>query len=428
MKFYQSIKFRIVATTLTLGILLVVLSLSGAFLIAGRVLDQMVHGQLKIEMDYVLYKYRTNGTEPQAFSPYVSVRKAIHLKPEHGGPPVTDLPPGVHDIHIEEQNEPVFLGALVLPDTGEKYYLLFDAHRFFKDNKVLRPNMLLLILLTILVIPGIIVGTLAVKVMFRPINELIDKIRDLNPDQIPDNWEGSGKTGEMGILTQTIESTMKRIREAMEREKQFTRDASHELRTPLTIVKGAMEVMEDQTGQMGKNQLQKPMDRIQHAVNDMENLIETFLWLAREGKETRQTCRVSPAIYRAVENNEYLIGKKEIQVKTLIFHDPKLAVNPELLYITITNIIRNAFQFTPRGLITITLERDSIAVTDTGTGIEPHQLDDVTQSHVKGKNSKGFGLGLSIVTRLCDRYGWQLDIHSTVGKGTQVKINWKALE
>ena len=424
MKFYQSIKFRIVAATLSLAILLVILSFSSTFFITGKLLDQMVYEQLKIEIDYILFKYKTSQAELAPFSPYVSIHKTIHLIPEQGDHPITDLDPGFQAIETEDQDAPVFVGTMILPNTGEKYHLIFDASRFFRDSAVLRPNGLFIIVLTILVIPGILLGTLAVKVMFRPINELIDKIRNLNPDQIPTQWKISGKTGELGILTQTIESTMNRIRDAMEREKQFTRDASHELRTPLTIVKGAMEVMEDHPEVVGDAALRKPMDRIQRATRDMENLIETFLWLAREGTEAREASPVGPAIKKAVANNRYLIANKAVEVETRIIQDSRLPVNREIIYITVANIIRNAFQFTSRGVITITLDQNSIAVTDTGPGIDPDQLDQVTQSHVKGRSSKGFGLGLSIVRRLCDRYGWSLDIHSSPGKGTQVKINW----
>lgn len=58
-------------------------------------------------------------------------------------------------------------------------------------------------------------------------------------------------------------------------------------------------------------------------------------------------------------------------------------------------------------------------------GIEPDKLDSVTRSHVKGEKSQGFGLGLSIVHRLCKRFGWRLTIESQAGKGTRVRIFWQ---
>ena len=97
----------------------------------------------------------------------------------------------------------------------------------------------------------------------------------------------------------------------------------------------------------------------------------------------------------------------------------------EILYIAVTNLIRNAFYFTAKGSVTITLDDAHIGVQDTGMGIEPGQLETVTHSHVKGATSQGFGLGLNIVSRLCKRFGWQLIIESRAGQGTGVKILWQ---
>jgi len=91
----------------------------------------------------------------------------------------------------------------------------------------------------------------------------------------------------------------------------------------------------------------------------------------------------------------------------------------------VTNLIRNAFHFTTRGSVTITIDEAHIGIRDTGLGIDADQLGAVTQSHVKGEKSQGFGLGLSIVSRLCKRFGWQLFIESEAGKGTEVRILWQ---
>jgi len=58
-------------------------------------------------------------------------------------------------------------------------------------------------------------------------------------------------------------------------------------------------------------------------------------------------------------------------------------------------------------------------------GIEADKLDSVTRTHIKGEKSQGFGLGVSIVSRLCRRFGWQLTIESEPGKGTRTRIMWQ---
>jgi signal transduction histidine kinase len=227
------------------------------------------------------------------------------------------------------------------------------------------------------------------------------------------------------MLTRTIETTMNRINAFIQREKQFTRDASHELRTPLTIVKGAVEIMEQQPELDGNPLLKNPLKRISRSVRDMETTIETFLWLAREENGTEEPCRVEPVVRKAIEDNHYLIENKDIRLHLDVFHDKTVRAREEVLYIAVTNLIRNAYHFTSRGSVTITLDEAHIGIQDTGMGIEADKLDSVTQTHIKGEESQGFGLGLSIVSRLCRRFGWQLAIESQAGKGTRVRILWQ---
>ncbi|UCE54753.1 MAG: sensor histidine kinase, partial [Desulfobacterales bacterium] len=90
--------------------------------------------------------------------------------------------------------------------------------------------------------------------------------------------------------------------------------------------------------------------------------------------------------------------------------------------IALTNLIRNAIQHPASGKISVSVKDDRVMVSDTGTGIETGQLELVTQPRVRGYGSKGFGLGLSIVKRLCDRFGWDFDIESEVGRGTTMHL------
>ena len=211
----------------------------------------------------------------------------------------------------------------------------------------------------------------------------------------------------------------------IQREKQFTRDASHELRTPLTVIKGAAEIMELQPEIKDNPLLKRPVQRIARSVQNMEATIETFLWLAREENEPEKNCPVEPVIQKVVSDYRYLIENKDVTLEINRCYNKSVTVRKEILYIAITNLVRNAIQFTTRGTITITLEESFIEIRDTGDGIENTQLDLVTRPHIKGKDSHGFGLGLSIVARLCSRFGWKLDIDSHPGKGTRVRILWQ---
>ncbi len=425
MKFYQSIRFRIVAGTLVFGALLILLNTGITLFIMRNGMSRMIANLIDTEMDTFIYRYEKDRTTPLPHSKYINMYKGFENVPGQVRDRVKDLPPGVHIIDDPGKKHPVHVGVIQLPDKEIPYFMFFHGKEFSEENTWFHPRQVPLISLALLLIPGIIIGYITSRMLFAPVVTLMEQIKNLNPDNIPAQFSQKHANNELGMLTRTVETTMNRINAFIQREKQFTRDASHELRTPLTIFKGAVEIMETQPELPGNPLLKNPLKRISRSIRDMETTIETFLWLAREENGTEEPCRVEPVVRKAIDDNQYLIENKDIQLHMDVHNDKSVRVKEEVLYIAVTNLIRNAFQFTSQGSVTITIDDDHIGISDTGMGIETDKLDSVTQSHIKGAKSQGFGLGLSIVSRLCKRFGWQLTIESEPGKGTRTRIMWQ---
>ena len=68
------------------------------------------------------------------------------------------------------------------------------------------------------------------------------------------------------------------------------------------------------------------------------------------------------------------------------------------------------------------MEANALTVHDTGIGIRGEEIGKVFQKHFKGTGSTGSGIGLSLVKRICDRYGWEIIISSTEGQGTTAQL------
>ncbi|HCY88127.1 MAG TPA: hypothetical protein DHV36_23525 [Desulfobacteraceae bacterium] len=428
MNIYRSIRFRVLAGILLFGTILILINGVITFILMGKNVGRLVDNLLQTEVDFFLYQYEKDKATPLPHSKFINAYRGEDELPHRFKELVRGLEPGTHTIHRKKEGPPLHVGVIRLPDTGETHYLFFHGRAFFKENEFMDPRGILLLSVALLLIPGTIIGVIISILMFRPMVALMDKIRALNPEDIPDQWAVTSGTGEIGMLTASLETAMQRIKAFIQREKQFTRDASHELRTPLTIVKGAVEIMEQQPEIETNPLLKKPLQRITRSVNDMETTIDTFLWLAREEDDPGESCHVRDAVDKAVSNTWYLIENKAVELVVDIRDNPELEVREEILYIAVVNLIRNAFQFTQEGRVSVISDTAGITIIDTGMGIEPDRLDEVTRSHTKGERSHGFGLGLSIVSRLCRRFGWALNIESTPQKGTRVTINWETVE
>ncbi len=427
MKFYQSIRFRIIAGTLLFGLLLIIITTSTLFFVMRKGMSRMITNLISTEAEYFLYKYEIDKTSPLPHSKYIAIFKGFDELPDNMKDRIKGLPLGIHYIKPDKQRHPLHVGVIQLPDKENPYYLVFHGRAFFQENVFLRPKEILLIFLGLLLIPGGIVGYFLSRALFKPVVKLMEQIKDLDPENLQTEFSHNQAKNELGMLSKTIYTTMNRINAFIQREKQFTRDASHELRTPLTIISGAVEIMEQQPEVENNPILGKPLQRISRSVSDMQTTIETFLWLAREESGPFKACHVAPVVEKAIGDNQYIISGKNVQVDFAIQQDKSINVKEEILYIAITNLIRNAFQFTSKGSVAITLNEKCFRIQDTGKGIHKEVIHSVTKSHIKGEKSQGFGLGLSIVSRLCKRFGWELVVESEPERGTLVIIYWKRL-
>lgn len=227
---------------------------------------------------------------------------------------------------------------------------------------------------------------------------------------------------EVAVLVVALESYANRLVGFVERERQFTRDASHELRTPLAVIRANLELLS------AKQANPAALRRIEDTVEDMEALIETLLLLARsESRELPDDeLIVNDLVCNLVERLEPLALRKHVGVR--VEQSVLLSLNaPEtVLTMVLTNLIRNAINYTGSGHVTISIDAGSLVVRDTGPGMDPTQLQRLMQPFERGQTmgESGHGLGLAIVQRLCERCRWKLEVASALGQGTSVRVTF----
>ena len=240
------------------------------------------------------------------------------------------------------------------------------------------------------------------------------------------SWIKETSNDEVGELARAFDRYLRRLREFIERENFFTADVSHELRTPLAIMLGAVEVLE-QDASLSPKQKER-ITRIHRATQDMIDLTSALLLMAREhlGAADEQPCDVSDVALACVEKHRHLVGERPIRLDVETIAKANLIVERPLLEIVIGNLIRNALFHTKSGSVLLKVEAEKLTVTDTGVGMRPEELERAMERYYKGASSAGAGVGLSLVKRICDRYGWRISLDSKEGEGTSAVINYSA--
>lgn len=234
----------------------------------------------------------------------------------------------------------------------------------------------------------------------------------------------TGINDEVRVLADSLQEFTERLKRQLQREREFTRDVSHELRTPLAVICGALEILQKQN--LTPLQ-QRAVERMEVTSRDMVSLIETLLLLAREDKQPSNTLILVNDVARLLieQINQTHNQDQHVELVLIEQHQLTVTVPNQAIGIVLGNLIRNACNYTQAGKVLISIEAQGVIVSDTGNGMYPEQLAQAQKPFERLSHTtdiKGYGLGLDIVRRLCERYGWQLIIDSEVGRGTQVMV------
>jgi signal transduction histidine kinase len=208
---------------------------------------------------------------------------------------------------------------------------------------------------------------------------------------------------ELEQLLMSINSYRQRIHQAFLREQAFTRYVSHELRTPMTVIRGGISLLR----RLNDEKVQKQSNRIDNAVIEMEQLIHTFLLLARNENEMGNSVDISnDTIRQIVSDFESTIIANQVSFHYQLQDDFSLKVQPLLFAAVINNLLKNAINCSVDGKVDLFISSQRIDVIDNGVGLD-----------AKPRGYEGFGIGLNIVRDICEKYHWQFSIKNNEGDG-----------
>ncbi len=422
MTFRHSLRTRIIIAFCLFGAVLGTVYATAVYISLDLIDDHLVDNRLNQELEHIVVHHRQYSDIPPPTSPYITAYIGTASMPPHVREMVGGLTEGLHEAY-HGQDE-YHIAVQRLSNLENFLYLFYDVSGLeFTEKRKLNIGFVLAAGVILIIALGLWIGWLTSRKVMAPVSHLAEQVEKSGPDNLPTDLSRHFYQDEVGVLARALEQAMQRVEAFVNREHQFTRDVSHELRTPVTVIKGAVELLKRHFA-AEKKSAPRSLSRIERSVTKMESIIETLLWLSREEAAVIRAPAfdVLPAVREVIDQNQYLIVDKPLEIELITRADLQLTVPPTLFQIALTNLIRNALQYTLNGKITVDVRADRVVVSDTGAGIASKDLTTVTQPYMRGSESDGFGLGLSIVSRLCDRFGWQLEIESVIGSGTSAQL------
>ncbi len=233
---------------------------------------------------------------------------------------------------------------------------------------------------------------------------------------------------EVATMVEAVSRFTERLNAFVERERVFTSDAGHELRTPVAVFKGSLELLEENQERPAYEL--KALSRMRRTVEDMEQLLQTLLMLAREEEVSSPAIDID--VNQVVSDQLDLVRDvaKKANNQLQLHEHASLGVRAprQVVEIVLGNLIRNAVNYTQNGEVVVSVERGTVTVKDTGIGMSGAELKNAFEPFYRADESrgviKGHGLGLSIVKRLVHQFGWSISVYSRPGEGTSIAISF----
>ena len=226
-----------------------------------------------------------------------------------------------------------------------------------------------------------------------------------------------------------LASSIRLRAEAEANLRQFVADAGHELRTPLTVVMGFVEVLRQ--GAIAEQALaQRILESVAVEGERMRRLIMRMLMLARldaVAPERRESVDLSQIVSDTVQSFEPIRGATAIATK--LDQDVVVAGSTSDVREVVGILVDNAIKYAPGSHVVVSTAREDgfgvLTVADDGPGM-PTELrgrafDRFSRGDERG-SVPGSGLGLAIVKRIAVRAEGDVDLESTPGKGTKVRV------
>lgn len=399
-----NLRARIAGTMIALVAIAGTVLSAWAYLADERLKHNITLDLLSEELTHYEQRMRVDrGAEPLR-SARLSIYRSSDLAelPRH----IAMLKPGaMHRVRSEGR----LLDVLVRDTDFGRLYITYDVTTHARQE-LLSILVLALGVAAIVVLAGLAAAAISRRLV-EPVRALADRLTQIDPGQRHVRIGAQFAGNELEPIARSVDAFMERLDGFVEREQSFTATASHELRSPLAVMRGAVELLEAQAAD--RPAAAKALARIQRAVRDMTEFTDALLALSREqhaGTTSDAHCDVHAVLARVVEDQRSVGSERRIVLDVASAETLNVAAPESMVAMTISNLVRNAVQHGTGKEVVCESRGRELIVSNSGT-LPAGDLSNTSYRFTT--HPAGHGMGLYLVRRICERYGWSIRLENT---------------
>lgn len=426
MRYRRRLRSRIILSFFLLGFGLTALFAVATVVLRERLEDQLIGEALFQNVEDFAEKFYQ---DPDAAGgvPFQKITGIVYSERRFGNVPFQwrDLPDGVHEVTEEDaRGRQRTYKLAVKKDDGHWFFLSYDISQERTSQQQLMYALIGVVFLFSLM--SLVIGFWSSKRVISPLTELAHRMKGMAGTEKPQKLAPHFANDEVGQLAAVLDDYAEQMTALVKRDREFNSDVSHELRTPLAVIRGATELLLANPDLPEKTR--QRLLRIERAAVQSTDLTTALLLLSRNERGTGHTPLLK-LCHQLADAARTQLGGKPIEVT--VEGDPNaLAEAPEaVLAVALGNLIGNACKYTSQGEVRIVVESDQVRIEDTGPGLSEEDAARLFERGYRGSGAGGTvggGIGLSIVRRLCELYGWRVSIAPRAEQGAVAILRFRS--
>lgn len=361
----------------------------------------------------------------------------------------SDLPNDTLNINTNILDEARVKGRMYFTDgdkdaiayhyTSNNYRVVLVVAAIDNDGKTKLRQLAIILWLSLLggILIAVAGGYIFSERLMRPIRKIADEVNEISAQSLARRIATGNSKDEWSYLSLTLNRLLNRLQDSFEVQRRFISNASHELSTPLTSISSQLEVslQRDREAAQYRQVMQSIYQDVRHLSKVTQTLLEFATASGTPGGLEIDLVRIDEILLRlpgdlAKIDSRYIVS---LQFDELPPEEDKLLVlgNEGLLFTAIKNITTNACKYssnhTAKIKLSITTHEINIVISDEGRGIPQEELGKIFQPfyRIDTDNSvTGFGLGLSLASRIIKLHKGDISATSVVGKGSVFTVTF----
>ena len=226
--------------------------------------------------------------------------------------------------------------------------------------------------------------------------------------------------------------TLLRLRTIEEMKSDFTNNITHELKTPIAVAYAANDALLNFGKDADTEKRMRYLGIVGEQLSRLSGMVEQILSLSMERRRTFhldiEHVNVSELLQPIIEQQKIKADKPVNITADVTPNDLTMQADRTHLGNILGNLIDNAIKYSKdEAEVTISIDSQTIRVSDKGIGIAPDKLPHIFEKFYRVPmgnihNVKGYGLGLFYVKTMVEKHGWSIQAESQPGEGTTFTI------